>query len=245
MLKNLAISFFITTICLIFCIKAIAFDGYVLPDSASRTIGTNELINLTPWQLKVARNEIYARHGRSFKSGDLRCYFQTQSWYNANPNYSDNSLNGFERKNAVTILNYEKQIKSLFTNYDNGCEYGRAMASDGDTGSYYENNSYYLLSDSNKRNLTTADFSYLSPWQLKAARNEIYARHGRKFQSADLRCYFQSMNWYQENPNYSDKLLNGFEQRNAVTILNYEKQIGSKATYKDNGCEFGRNQAGK
>lgn len=39
-------------------------NGYVIPDSSSRYLSTSELQGYSDWQLYIARNEIYARHGR-------------------------------------------------------------------------------------------------------------------------------------------------------------------------------------
>ena len=39
----------------------------------------------------------------------------------------------------------------------------------------------YIIPYSNTRYLTDADLDSLSEWDLKLARNEIYARHGRRF----------------------------------------------------------------
>jgi len=36
---------------------------------------------MTCWDLKVARNEVFARHGYAFKSYELNAYFSHQSWY--------------------------------------------------------------------------------------------------------------------------------------------------------------------
>ena len=36
---------------------------------------------MTCWDLKVARNEVFARHGYAFKNYDLNAYFSRQSWY--------------------------------------------------------------------------------------------------------------------------------------------------------------------
>lgn len=96
----------------------------------------------------------------------------------------------------------------------------------------------YVFPDSNKRILKEQDLQNLSPWGLKVARNEIYARLGRKFQSKDLSCYFKSKNWYTVNPDYSDLLLNGFEKNNASFISNYEKKINSPVSSKDHGCNY-------
>jgi hypothetical protein len=100
--------------------KAISGD-YVINDSASRVIQEVELVNLTPWQLKVARNEIYARHGRPFVHKDLQCYFATKSWYSIDPNFSESSLSTIENRNVAIIQAYEEKIGSPMASQDTGC----------------------------------------------------------------------------------------------------------------------------
>jgi len=100
--------------------KAISGD-YVIADSDTRVINEAELLGLIPWQLKVARNEIYARHGRPFVHKDLQCYFATKSWYHGNPNYSDSLLTAIDNKNVATIKAYEEKINSPLLNQDTGC----------------------------------------------------------------------------------------------------------------------------
>lgn len=96
-------------------------NGYVIADSNSRIISESEITSLTPWQLKAARNEIYARHGREFVHQDLSCYFATQNWYAVDPNYSETLLSYTENKNVATILNYEEKIASSYLRVDSGC----------------------------------------------------------------------------------------------------------------------------
>lgn len=97
-------------------------NNFILSDSDKRLITESELTGLTPWQLKVARNEIYARHGRSFIHQDLACYFQKQSWYQIDPSFIDTNLTTIEKQNVQTILNYERKINSQVTNKDTGCQ---------------------------------------------------------------------------------------------------------------------------
>lgn len=101
--------------------KTAISNEYVIADSNSRVITTAELTNFTPWQLKVARNEIYARHGREFVHQDLKCYFTTKSWYQASPTYSDSLLTSTDNKNIATILAYEQSINSPLLQTDSGC----------------------------------------------------------------------------------------------------------------------------
>ncbi len=96
--------------------------SYIIADSNTREISESEIINFTPWQLKVARNEIYARHGRPFVHKDLQCYFAKQSWYSVDPNFSETSLSYTENKNVATILAYEQKTNSPLLQVDSGCQ---------------------------------------------------------------------------------------------------------------------------
>jgi hypothetical protein len=55
------------------------------------------------------RNEIYARHGRHFVTDWIRQRFESQSWYQENPRYSDALLSDVENYNAKFILDYQNQ----------------------------------------------------------------------------------------------------------------------------------------
>jgi len=100
--------------------KVISGD-YVISDSDTRLITEAEIRNLTPWQLKVARNEIYARHGRPFVHKDLQCYFATKSWYKVDEGFTESSLSVIENKNIATIKAYEEKINSPMLAKDTGC----------------------------------------------------------------------------------------------------------------------------
>jgi len=95
---------------------------YMIADSNTRVISQSEIESFTPWQLKVARNEIYARHGRPFVHKDLQCYFAKQSWYSIDPNYTEAGLSYTENKNIATILAYEQSINSPLFGVDSGCQ---------------------------------------------------------------------------------------------------------------------------
>lgn len=56
-------------------------NGYILPDSDSRKLKKSDLAGMTAQQLSYAKNEIYARHGRVFKSSELQDYFNQKDWY--------------------------------------------------------------------------------------------------------------------------------------------------------------------
>jgi hypothetical protein len=65
--------------------------------------------------LRVLRNEIYARHGRVFKDKDLQKYFESQPWYKANPDFKDDQLNEIEAANLAKIKEAEESATSKFS----------------------------------------------------------------------------------------------------------------------------------
>ena len=64
--------------------------------------------------LRNLRNEIFARHGRIFKSKDLQKYFEAQSWYRPNPAFKDDMLSEIEYRNITLIKEVETTASSKF-----------------------------------------------------------------------------------------------------------------------------------
>jgi hypothetical protein len=61
-------------------------------------------------ELRLLRNEIYARHGRQFQAVWLSQYFFSQPWYQPDENFKDEELTGPDKQNVETIVAYEKKI---------------------------------------------------------------------------------------------------------------------------------------
>ncbi len=83
---------------------------YVLPESNSRYYSREEIAGMSDYQLLIARNEIYARHGRKFHDSALQAYFNSQSWYHGTvdpDSFSTSVFNSYERSNVDTIVNEE------------------------------------------------------------------------------------------------------------------------------------------
>ena len=60
---------------------------------------------------------------------------------------------------------------------------------------------YYVFPDSDKRYLTEEDVHEMDASYVRLGLNEIYARHGRKFNDTELQKYFSSQAWY--TPEYT------------------------------------------
>ena len=90
--------------------QIVTYSEYVLAESNTRYYTADELKSLTADELLIARNEIYARHGRMFNMPDLQQYFNAKSWYSgtiAPENFDYSVLNSYERANVSTILAVE------------------------------------------------------------------------------------------------------------------------------------------
>lgn len=76
------------------------------PDLAARC-AEPELQKLDVAQLRLLRNEIYARHGRVFRDQGLRETFQATDWYKPDPAYSDARLTAADRRCLALIKKVE------------------------------------------------------------------------------------------------------------------------------------------
>src|SRR5574341_2151254 len=68
------------------------------------------------------------------------------------------------------------------------------------------------------RVITESELQGRSKAELRVMRNEVYAHHGRVFQSSDLHDYFTQKPWYRQNPAYSDSLLTEVDKENVRVI---------------------------
>jgi len=93
---------------------------YMLPNSSVQAVTESDLSGMSLAQLRIARNEIYARHGRQFKDAMLNQWFYSKNWYlSVSPKYSPavfdqsvNDLSDLERKNVGVIRDYENYLMS-------------------------------------------------------------------------------------------------------------------------------------
>lgn len=96
-----------------------------------------------------------------------------------------------------------------------------------------EDNTEYIINSSNSRYITEEDLNSLTQKEVLLARNEIFARHGRKFNTDWIREYFEERNWYapEYEADYFDNYLvdtefNEYEKENIKFIRAYEEKEG-------------------
>ena len=90
-------------------------EEFVFADSNSRYLTEEDLDKLTSSELRIARNEIYARHHRLFDDEGLQVYFNECSWYEGMISPSD-----FTEAYAASVFNeYELYNKDFILAYEN------------------------------------------------------------------------------------------------------------------------------
>lgn len=83
---------------------------YIFPHSSYEYLSLKECEGLNALECRIARNEIYARHGRMFSDESLQAYFDSCSWYEGfiePSDFSESMLSEVEQENIRTINGYE------------------------------------------------------------------------------------------------------------------------------------------
>lgn len=85
-----------------------AIDGDY-PEGSLRLLTDDDLSTKSKSELKIMRNEIFARHGYIFKTPAMKAHFANQSWYHAQYADVSSKLSSIERKNVALIKKYENR----------------------------------------------------------------------------------------------------------------------------------------
>lgn len=187
---------------------------YDLTDKADITIeGTFSESNSGDYIIKLAQN-------LSFKDGDT--FLEDIKSVRIDMSDLDYKINDHASKGDVikiTGQGYTQDdkvyIKAKTVLDDEGKDISETEELDGD----------YIIENSSRELLSEDDIKDLSLQQLNYAKNEIYARHGRKFASKELQDYFNSKDWYNgtvEPEDFSDNMLNDVELANAKLLKDRE-----------------------
>src|SRR6266478_1817784 len=76
----------------------------------NKLISDQMLRGLSLHELRLLRNEIYARHGRIFKTVWIQQYFGFQPWYDPKEDFKDEDISGSDKTNIETIVAYENKL---------------------------------------------------------------------------------------------------------------------------------------
>ena len=79
----------------------------IYPEGSARLIRYYDIEGLTSWDLKIMRNEIFARKGYIFKTKDMIDYFNQTTWYIPRFNDVTKLLSEIEKINCEFIKLHE------------------------------------------------------------------------------------------------------------------------------------------
>jgi hypothetical protein len=80
------------------------------PQTSTRSLAGEDLQDLDCDELKIMRNEIYARHGYIFQTQDMISYFSRQSWYRGVSRNVSAQITEREKSNLIVIQSYEEAV---------------------------------------------------------------------------------------------------------------------------------------
>lgn len=84
----------------------LAENDFVIADSSERELEKDQVERLSANLLRVARNEIFARHGRVFQDQGLDRHFRSKKWYR--PGARETELSATEKENIALIAASER-----------------------------------------------------------------------------------------------------------------------------------------
>src|SRR5258706_8038814 len=82
----------------------------------NKLVSDQMLRGLSLHELRLLRNEIYARHGRIFKTVWIQQYFGGQPWYDPKEDFKDEEISGPDKTNIETIVKYENKLHDSISN---------------------------------------------------------------------------------------------------------------------------------
>lgn len=194
------------------------------PQASSRQLTDADFAGLSARDLKIMRNEIYARHGYEFSTRDMKDYFAKQSWYRSinNNTRATAAITELEHKNIQLIKERENALANRNSNrVTDDTTPGKEESNESNESNAYSIGKYPFTAT---RKLTESDLRGLSEWDLKIMRNEIYARHGYTFSTNSMKEYFGKQEWYYpKNDNDAVlKSLSEIENYNIMFIRRHE-----------------------
>ncbi|MFH1075606.1 MAG: YARHG domain-containing protein [Pseudomonadota bacterium] len=193
------------------------------PEASTRYLTKADIEGKSAADLKIMRNEIFARRSCIFKSPDMRRYFEKEPWYSAKNKDVKALLSNIEKSNVAFLLSQARTVPAKTTTV--------ALSS-----ATLQKPSYPEIKDSNAgggalgkypegstRHLTKADIEGKSTADLKIMRNEIFARRSYIFKSPDMRRYFEKEPWYSAKNNDVRSMFTPLERENVDFLIKHAR----------------------
>ena len=150
---------------------------------------------------------------------------ETQEMTETEPDHSTENLTDGPKQPGTVVLESSSDISDIADSKDSSS----GSMQEAEEGSTDNQDDDYMLPGSDSEYITMADLKGFSAKECRIARNEIYARHGRKFKDEELQAYFDGKDWYHgtiEPDSFKEDMLNEYELANRDLIVEFEKKSG-------------------
>ena len=135
--------------------------------------------------------------------------------------------------NSLSTQKSSNNSSATLSNNTNNNSYNNNNNNDNEINNTYNNSDSsiedYILPYSSSRLLSDNDLNGLTAWECRIAINEIYARHGMRFDDQVLQPYFDGKTWYNgyiSISEFDESVFSSIEDQNIKTIRAYQKSKG-------------------
>jgi len=168
-------------------------------DFARNAIKASQIQTMQLYELKLLRGMVFGRHGRIFKDAEIKYFLESKSWYKANSEFKNTTLNDVERRNLDLIRIAEASKHDTIQPGD--MRYWR------------------------DRPITTRKLGNHSGAEWKVLVAEVEAIHGKRFDDDPwLQQYFDERYWYEPSETYDSKKLTAIERKNIAMLADAQKR---------------------
>ena len=94
---------FVTALAAMTPVTTFAKGNEILASSDTKVISEKKIEKLSDWELRAARYEITARHGKEVYSEDMKEYFEGTDWYQPAESYDPTCLSEIEKQNLDAL----------------------------------------------------------------------------------------------------------------------------------------------
>jgi hypothetical protein len=201
-------------------------------------------------ELSLMRNWIFARVGHKFRKEWLAEFFAAQPWYKPQDTEDLSKLSAADRANAKTIAAYDGAAarEQLLASRDRLKDGTVTPEDEIELRLISERLGQWVGDAAEDRNplsdpsmldkvISVKSLADLSRRDLRILRNTVFARHGRQFKSELMADYFANMDWYREDPGYTDKMLTMIDKKNIQIIKSVEDSLGGPLTDQEQSEE--------
>jgi len=185
--------------------------------------------------VKILKNAYFAQYGHTFDTPWLQAHFEAQDWYQPRPSAAAPALSREEREIVQVLAAFEKELPADPVPEPPATPVQEQPAppaprppapAAGLPAGFLDDPAQIPVNRGEAQAwVERARELGLGPRAVKAARNAVFALHGRTFQTRWLQQFFEGKRWYRPEPGGTAARLQPGEAQAVEVLLAYEREI--------------------